>query len=141
MVHVVHYPRTVWKNRYAGHRVTVKTYNYKNNPSSTTYKPPPPLPPPFSSVWVAQQIFRPPDITKVPDAPLGWYSSLTEWRLGFVRLRPDRSVSYLANYSRRRSGRPAVSSVGIYCALCALRTAHSVIITRAAQLTWSYLLW
>ena len=24
---VVHYPRTVWKNSYAGHEVTGKTYN------------------------------------------------------------------------------------------------------------------
>ena len=26
---VVHYPRTVWKNRYAEHEVTGKTYNLK----------------------------------------------------------------------------------------------------------------
>ena len=31
---VVHYPRTVWKNSYAEHEVTGKTYNYrkKKNP-------------------------------------------------------------------------------------------------------------
>ena len=27
---VVHYPRTVWKNSYAEHEVTSKTYNLKN---------------------------------------------------------------------------------------------------------------
>ena len=28
-IDVVHYPRTVWKNSYAEHEVTGKTYNYK----------------------------------------------------------------------------------------------------------------
>ena len=28
---VVHYPRTVWKNSYAEHKVTGKTYNLKKN--------------------------------------------------------------------------------------------------------------
>ena len=28
---VVHYPRTVWKNSYAEHQVTGKTYNLKKN--------------------------------------------------------------------------------------------------------------
>ena len=28
---VVHYPRTVWKNSYAGHKVTGKTYNKKKS--------------------------------------------------------------------------------------------------------------
>ena len=31
---VVHYPRTVWKNSYAEHEVTGKTYNLKKKKSS-----------------------------------------------------------------------------------------------------------
>ena len=34
---VVHYPRTVWKNSYAEHEVTGKTYNNKKSKINNTY--------------------------------------------------------------------------------------------------------